>query len=207
MKDYKLYLFDFDGTLFDSYFSLIGVYQDGFASIGQTCTAEEAAIYMHESLFDTCKKRGLNHEDMIKVVEATNRAIDFPKHLKEIKIYQDSKPAIETLFAKGKDLAIVSGNSEKHIRLTLKEFGMEKYFSTIVGASIDRRPKPFPDPLLDAMKSYPRIAPSDIVYVGDSLQDPECAKNAGIDGILIERNKEYVTYQGRKITTLEELLK
>jgi len=207
MKDYKLYLFDFDGTLFDSYFSLIGVYQDGFASIGQTCTPEEAAVYMHESLFDTCKNRGLNHEDMMKVVEETNRALDFPKHLKEIKIYQDAKPTIEALFEKGKELAIVSGNSEKHIRLTLKEFGMEQYFSTIVGASIDRRPKPFPDPLLDAMRSYPTIALSDIVYIGDSLQDPECAKNALVDGILIERNKEYSTYKGTKISTLEELLK
>lgn len=207
MKNYKIVLFDFDGTLVNSFRSLIGVYQDAFATIGQTVSPEEAAIYMHESLVDTCKGRGLGQEETMKVIMAAQEAVDSPKHLKELELYDETKNVIESLYSQGKQLSIVSGNSPKHIRLALKQFGMEKYFSFVVGASASSRPKPFPDPILEVLKSYESYSPSEVVYIGDSLQDSQCAKNARVDGILLERNHEYPTYEGTKISSLSDLLK
>ena len=46
MKDYKVYLLDFDGTLFDTYYSLTFIYRYAFAKIGYNCTPEQTAEFM-----------------------------------------------------------------------------------------------------------------------------------------------------------------
>ncbi len=208
MKQYEAYLLDFDGTLFNTYDSLVGVYQYSFAKIGEVCTPEQTALYMHMSLSECCDYRGMNDPaKRAALFVAVYSALDFPKFLDQIKIYPDVKPLLEGLKAQGKTMAIVSGNTPKHIGLILNKFGLASYFQVIVGADSNRRPKPFADPILAALGELPSLRKDQVVYIGDSLQDPETAKNAGIDGVLIERNHEYPDDENTKITTLIELLK
>lgn len=199
---------DFDGTLFDTYQSLIGVYRHSFGTIGEICTPEQTAFYMHMSLSECCDYRGLNDPaKRAALFTAIYASLDFPKFLDEIKIFPDVKPLLEGLKAQNKIMAVVSGNTPKHIDLVLNKFGLSSYFSVIIGADPNRRPKPFADPILAALREIPSLRKDQVVYVGDSLQDPEAAKNAEIDGVLLQRNHEYPDYEDPKITLLTELLK
>ena len=207
MKEYSNYIFDFDGTLFNTYNSLIGVYQDGFAKVGKYVSAEEAAVFMHESLFDSCKRKQLNQNETVQVVKTINIVIDEPKHLDKIEIYSDTKEIIETLYKNGKNLMIFSNNTKEHILLVLKKFNLDKYFSNIVGASLKRKPKPYPDGIIEICNSLKSCPKDSFVYIGDSLQDTICAENAKINGILIDRNNDHEDYKKTKISTLYELLK
>jgi pyrophosphatase PpaX len=151
MRDYKAYLLDFDGTLFDTLDSLVGVYQTALRAIGLDCGKDDAAFYMHLSLSETCDYLKVTNPDdrktfALKVMEA----LDYPQFVSLIKPYADVRPTLEGLRRRGKTLAIVSGNTERHIRLVLKEFHWEQYFAFVVGYSSDRRPKPFADPILFA---------------------------------------------------------
>lgn len=206
MRDYDIYIFDFDGTLVNSYPSLIGVYKEAFAKVGQEVSKEEVAIYMHEALTDTCKRRNMTVEETKKVIIACEEILDYPEHLSKIFIYDDVVSTIEALAKKGKKIAIVSGNTSKHIHLTLQRMGIDNYFSVVEGSKANRKPKPYPDVLWDTLKEIKASKEEKAVYIGDSLQDPECAFNAGIDGILLERNKEYPDYKNTKIESLSELL-
>ena len=53
MKEYDVYLFDFDGTLCDTGESLGPVFMHGFEAIGMSCKKEDALEYMHHSLKET----------------------------------------------------------------------------------------------------------------------------------------------------------
>jgi HAD superfamily hydrolase (TIGR01549 family) len=206
MKQYQAYLFDFDGTLFNTLASLISVYEKGLAAVGQTCTPAEAAEYIHISLEEMGRRRGLNEADRLKVIEAVDKVIDEPDSLAKVVIYDDVAKTIGNLLKEHKIVAIVSGNNVPHIENVLARFGLEDLFSFIVGASLARKPKPSGDPIFAARSLLPNLNPSSICYIGDSLQDPLTARNGGVDGILLERNGEYKDYEGVKIKSLLELL-
>ena len=53
MKNYDIYLFDFDGTTFDTKESLVPVFKSAFAAIGMDCTPEQAHHYMHQNALQT----------------------------------------------------------------------------------------------------------------------------------------------------------
>lgn len=207
MKDYQAYLFDFDGTLFDTYHSLIFVYRYAFEQVGLECTPEQAAVFMHMSVQETCDRLGIH--DLAKrqaILQGVHDALDFPENLARIKIFPDVLSTLSALAKKGKIAAIVSGNTEKHIHLVLEANHLDDAFAFVVGNSPLRKPKPSGDPIFEAKKHLVGLPDSAMVYIGDSLQDPETAKNGGVDGILLERKGEYPDYSGAKITTLKALI-
>ena len=208
MRNYRAYFLDFDGTLFDTLDSLVGVYRSGFQAIGRDCTKEQVAVYMHMSLAQTCDYLHIaDEEQRSRFTLQIQEALDYPEFIAQIKIYDDVIPTLHRLEERGKSIAIVSGNTERHIGLVLERFNLSHRFSFIVGSSPTRRSKPSADPILFAMKHLPSVCFSDVVYIGDSLQDPQTAIAGGVDGILLERNKEYPNYHGQKIATLLELAK
>lgn len=206
MREYQGYLFDFDGTLFDTYHSLIGVYEEGFKAIGQSCTKEEVAIYMHFSLHETALRRNLTEKETAILIGTISKAIDYPKFIQQIEVFPDAIPSIKALKGKGAKIGLVSGNTVPHIRLVLERFKIADYFDMVVGSSPKRQPKPSGDPIFFAKESWPTLEDSEIVYVGDSLQDPETAHNGKVAALLLDRRGEYPNFKGEKISSLSELL-
>jgi HAD superfamily hydrolase (TIGR01549 family) len=207
MKQYKAYLLDFDGTLFDTLESLVSVYEQGFKVVGKHCSLEETAHFMHMSLSETAQELGLNPDETKRMIEATDEALDDPGSIKLIQIFLDVRPLLKELKKRKVMVGIVSGNMPTHIKMVLKRFRLENAFSFVIGADPSRQPKPSGDPIFAALAKMKGISPSEVVYVGDSLQDPLTAHNGGIDGILLERHQEYPDYRGVKIASLLDLLK
>jgi phosphoglycolate phosphatase len=116
------------------------------------------------------------------------------RQLEQDRIYPDVLETLEALKKAGKIVGVVSGNTEKHIGLVLEACHLTKEFAFVVGNSPDRKPKPSGDPIFEAKKHLAGLKDSEMVYVGDSLQDPETAHNGGVDGILLERKGEYPSY-------------
>jgi AHBA synthesis associated protein len=59
---------------------------------------------------------------------------------------------------------------------------LAKYFDTAVGASDVPRAKPEPDILLTVIRQL-GVDPNTAIYVGDSISDMTCARNAGIKAL------------------------
>ena len=127
------------------------------------------------------------------------------RYMREVKPYPDVIPFLEKMETLGYKASIVTGNTASHVQKVLAHHQMERFFDGIYSGA-DYKPKPAPDALLAGIASYKGLSKKDCVYVGDSLQDPECARNALVDGILLDRHDEYGDYQGTKIKTLADLL-
>jgi len=207
MKNYKIYLLDFDGTLVNSAPSYRLPYFLAAKAVGLILSEEAIAEAIHHSMGQTLEMHGIVDEESQKTfIKRFNEEALKPENMKLIKTYAEVPSFLEKGRQKGYRFGIVTGNDERYVDYLLKGFGLREYFEVIVGGSPERKPKPFSDPIDKAREAFSDLPPSDFVYVGDSLQDPECAKNAGIDGILVERSNEYPSYTGTKIPTLDSLL-
>ena len=204
MKEYDVYLFDFDGTLCDTGESLGPVFIHGFNAIGMDCKPEDALEYMHHSLLEVAEMRGITKEQWPPFVEAIVKALDFEDSLRLIKLFPETVEVLRALKAKGKKMGIVSNNTVTHIQLVLKQFGLTDLFEVYSGSDVVAVPKPAADPILYALDKF-GIEPShNVVYVGDFLQDVACGNNAHVDAILIKRDGD--SNHKDVISNLKELL-
>lgn len=202
----KLVIFDFDGTLFDSYRALVPVYQEAFHVIGEECSKEQVADYIHVSLQKVIEERKITPPHLEPFVKTIIAALDYPKNIELTDIFPETKETLDKLKEQGYTLAIMTGNSVLHISKVLKMFDVEKDFAILVGNDIVEKPKPYPDGLLFTLEKL-NCPKEQAVYVGDSLNDMLAAENAGIKGILIDRKNEYPSYHKTKISSLSFLLK
>lgn len=202
---FSVYLFDFDGTLFDTRESLVPVFAAGFAVAGRAVTPEECERWMHLNLLQSMADAGIPEEKFDEVIEATIAALDLPESIALIRPFEETKEVLLTLKEQGKKIGIVSNNSSSHIRLVLKTLGFDMPFDCIVGSDMCSVGKPSAEPINLALSLLGEQNRQDVVYVGDSLQDGECGHNAEIQSILVDREDAHVDAPYRCICDLREL--
>ncbi len=205
MKQYQTYIFDFDGTTFDSASTMGPVFRAGFEAIGRTCTDEQGQEYMHHSIEALAKAE--HFEDRFEeFINAVAVALDWPETIAATKVFPDAEEALKELRKRGKKIGIMSGNITSHINLVLRNLKMEDAFDVVVGSDLIQHPKPAPDGILLACERLGVKADRDVLYIGDSEQDIQAAEAAGVDGVLIDRPKIYEDLNCLKVKTLIDLL-
>ncbi len=205
MKRFDAYLFDFDGTLFDSRESLLPVWRYAFDKVG-ICgvSEEECEEFSHHTLSYAAEKTGV--KDFDAFYEAIKDGLERQETIEATKMFPDTVSVIFTLFSRGLPLGIVSSNVSSHIERVLKDKNVRKYFSVLSCSDLYLAPKPNPEPCLYGLERMGLAPSKSICMVGDSLQDVECAKNAGVSGILLDRYGKYGDFNGLKIASLYELV-
>lgn len=191
MRSYDIYLFDFDGTTFDTQESLVPVFKAAFASIGMDCTPEQSHHYMHQSVAQTLQERNVPNSLYETFGDAIREAIDLPEAIAACHPFPETKEVLACLKRQAKRASFVSGNASRHIRLCLDYWGVPvSHYEFVIGNDEYKKGKPDPEPILCALKHMNVLPGPRVCYVGDSYQDVECAKAAGVDAIFISRNGE-----------------
>jgi putative hydrolase of the HAD superfamily len=117
-------------------------------------------------------------------------------------IFEDAKPALDALAARGVRLAIIS-NWDERLRPLLDKLKLAGYFDTIVISIEIGFPKPSPVIFEHAAKKL-GLAPEFILHVGDSREhDVEGAMDAGYQYRLLDRQIE--DSREEQIKSLSEL--
>ena len=205
MKKFDAYLFDFDGTLFDSRESLLPVWRYAFNKVGiQGITEEQCEEFSHHTLMYVAEQTGI--KDFDSFYGSIKEGLELEETIKATRLFPDAVSVIATLFFRGLPLGIVSSNVSTHIERVLEDKEVRKYFSVLSCSDLYSRPKPTPEPCLYALERMGLAPSKSICLVGDSLQDVECGKNAGVTGILLDRDGKYHDYEGLKIASLYELV-
>jgi len=209
MQKFQLYLFDFDGTLFDTLETSKYVFRKAYEYLGIPLNEDEVLQFTREPIPVSYKRMGAPVEkydafmaQIEKYLNTTQESIDLTD------IYDDTYDTIIDLRMDEADLGIVTSNNVPHVRDILRKFDMQKdFFTVLVGNREAPNPKPSPEPILKALEmiNY-KGDKKDVCYVGDSLNDCLSAVNAGVVPILLDRDDEYKDAPYQRIRSLSELL-
>ncbi len=193
MKEFEVYLFDFDGTLVDSYESLVLVFSGAYSKVGIKVPEGYTRRLMRCPLFVGYAELNApdNDEDKKRFGEEIIRLLDDPDVLKVTKAYDEVKEVLKELHNRGKKLGIVTSNNKKHVGEVLDFLGIDRnYFQIIVGNQETKKHKPNPDPIYKGMEIL-GVAKDEVCYVGDALDDMRSAINAEVTPVLVDRHNEY----------------
>jgi phosphoglycolate phosphatase len=92
--------------------------------------------------------------------------------------------ALQELHAAGMRLAVVTNKQRRFAVSLMQRLGFDGWLDCIVGGDSCARRKPDPEPLLFACAQL-RIAPAQALMVGDSINDVQAARAAGIPVVCV----------------------
>ena len=90
---------------------------------------------------------------------------------------------VTNLKQSGVKLGIVTSRTRSELELVFRPFSLKNLFPVTICADDSPEHKPSPAPLLKYLEKAD-AKPSEVLHVGDSAQDRECAKRAGTDSAL-----------------------
>jgi putative hydrolase of the HAD superfamily len=124
----------------------------------------------------------------------------------ELKICDDTLPALEQLKARGLTIGLIS-NVIQDMEATFARFGLQPYLDFKVTSGEVGRDKPDPEIFLTALKKA-GLQPQETIYVGDQYEiDIVGARRVGMKALLIDRNDYFPEITDcPRITDLTQIL-
>jgi pyrophosphatase PpaX len=172
-------VFDFDGTLVDSY----PMIEQAFAHVMRTHQLDTGAR-------DTFRKsRGLPLPEQMKLVAPqrwqelveTYRSVD--QTLGHARVFRGIPTLLRKLRGIGAPLGVVSCKRRALVEAELRTAGLRSYFDVVIGYEDVTPSKPAPDPLLAAIARL-GVARSRATYVGDSIVDLKTGRAARVRTVV-----------------------
>ncbi len=121
-----------------------------------------------------------------------------------LELYSDSMPLLERLSKDGYALALVS-NAPPDTGKLVDALGLPRYINNVVISGVVGYSKPRPEIFRIALKRS-GVQPGETIHVGDLYEaDIVGARNAGIEGILIDREGSMKHLDCPKIGSLAEV--
>ena len=206
LNEFDVFLFDFDGTLFDTLESSIYVFEEAYKHIGIKVNHDEVLGYTREPIPNSYKRLVGSMDGYPSFIKDIDDLVHSQKVVDMTEIYSETAEILKFLKANKKTVGIVTSNSKKHVIDVLNKFGLTSYFDVIVGNKEAPNPKPSPEPILKALELLGEQNKEKVVYIGDALNDAIAATNAGVTPILLDRLNEFSEYkQYRIINNLKKI--
>lgn len=121
-----------------------------------------------------------------------------------LELYPDAEPTLNRLKKDGYSLALVS-NAPAETTETIKSLGLSTYLESVVISGVVGFSKPNPEIFRIALKEL-GVTPEEAVHVGDLYEaDIVGARNAGIKGLLINRDSPRTDVDCPQIRSLSEV--
>ncbi|MGM9919783.1 MAG: HAD family hydrolase [Bhargavaea sp.] len=174
---YNTIIFDVDGTLIDTEKAVLGSLQKMLKEdYGKQVPMEELTFVL--GIPGSSSLPRLNIKDIDQANERWNHFMKDFFH--EIKVFDGIKGVLETLEDREFAVGIVTSKTNQEIIDDFEPFGLSGYMTYTVSADDTEKHKPNPDPLLKFLE-VSGADPKTSIYIGDTVYDYECARDAGID--------------------------
>lgn len=168
-------LFDWDGTLVNTAEASYRCYEKLFGSYGIAFDRDAFRRTYSPNWHLTYSALGLAEE---RWAEADKRWLTHYCE-EDVVLVEGAREALLRVRAAGLRAALVTSGDRVRVSRELADLGVADLFEALVCAEDTVLRKPHPEPLLLALEKM-RLAPADAVYVGDSPEDVQMAKAAGV---------------------------
>lgn len=181
----KLAVFDCDGTLVDSQFSINACMADAFQAVG--LPAPDIENVRRVVGLPLVQAIGIVADDekapLERMAEAYSKSWTEMRALGRLSepLFDGMRPTLDTLGPDKWHLGVATGKSMRGLQATLDHHDLHEYFVTLQTA--DRaRGKPDPE-MLELAMADTGVSPGDTVMIGDTTYDIEMARAAGVVAI------------------------
>ena len=172
----KTIIFDFDGTLADSFDIIVGIIGK-IAIGGKVLGSKQLDDIREHTIIEAAKILEISKLKLPFLVALGRR--EMSKKINQLEIHEGLEDLIKDLHSKKINLMVLSSNSKKNIDFVLKKYSILNYFSKIYGSV----------GLLSKSRSISKVLKSnkinkeDVIYIGDEARDAIAAKTLGINFI------------------------
>lgn len=176
----KIILFDFDGTIADTYQAVANITNELSDEFGyKTLDEEELLLIKNLSSREIVKRSQIS---LFKLPFLVRRIrLELNKEIAELNAIYDIVHVLLKLKKQGYILGIVTSNIEENVNIFLNKHGLDSVFSFIYsGTAIFGKHRV----LRQIIKEY-RLEKSDVIYVGDETRDIRSARKSGIAIIAV----------------------
>jgi len=174
----KIVIFDFDGTIANSFDAVVKVFYE-LTKRPYITDAAEIARLRHMPAIKVAKEMHLSPFQVSRLVIQGRKLMS--KHLDEVPVFDGMAHTIRTLHQKGHPLYIMSSNSTQNVEYFLASHNLRKYFVKVQGGVglLDKA-----GALRKVMRKS-KLDPSECAYIGDEARDVDAAKKAGVHMIAV----------------------
>jgi phosphoglycolate phosphatase len=184
MSQYKLIIFDFDGTLAITHKAIIYCFTKTFENFKIIPPAADTIIgTIGINLPNTFKiLHPAIEESAIPEWVETYRSYYRTEGEKQVDLFPGTKQILQLVSKSGLSLGVFSNKQVSFVNLFLKKLKIHSFFDLILGDNGQIIPKPNPAVFHSIIKPlFPELDNSQVLMVGDTAVDLLFAKNAGID--------------------------
>lgn len=185
MNDYRLLVFDWDGTLMDSAAHIVSCVRRAAEELGETPpSAEQVREIIGLSLSDAFRQL-FPHcptERAGELVLAYRRR-HFQSAQASQQLFARAESVLQELRQAGYWLAVATGKSRRGLHEAMADSGTASLFFSTRTAD-DAASKPHPQMLLDILDEL-QVPAEQALMIGDTTYDMQMARGAGVDALAV----------------------
>ena len=186
MRDYNYYLFDADGTLFDTTELICQCFRNTARVAGKEFPGTEKVLrHIGMTLYDQMQIYfGPLTQDEYEELRKVHMDYQLSIYKEYLRLCKGVAEALQHLKSKGKKCAVVTSRLRSSLEIYLLETGILPNFDLLITPESTKSHKPSSEPALKALELLGGT-PEEALFIGDSTYDIECGFAAGTDTAFV----------------------